>query len=277
MHTVKGLEAADAGRSPARWKVPEFRTHVLDDARRTLEGIVSRVRASVDARVHVAAGSAARTILEHAGDIAADLIVVGRSRGFTLLGSTALRGHLRKNDRALLVIPELGASHTSGRTATRRVTEAATGGFGGMMVNRQLVTVAIDHATDVERTMAFALRTAKARGADVHAVQVMPLRAMHVDESAELSALEPRDDPRRHWGAGRIDADIGRTMMACVFAASRCAASPSASFRPTPSSTRPRYWWSTVSMGAPGSGAMVVWSTRWCADRRYRCWYCPSA
>ena len=104
MHTVKALEAADAGRSPARWKVPEFRTHVLDDARRTLARIVSSVPASVDARVHVAAGSAARTILEHAGEIAADLIVVGRRRGFTLLGSTALR-LLRKNDRALLVIP----------------------------------------------------------------------------------------------------------------------------------------------------------------------------
>ena len=37
MHTVKGLEAADAVQSPARWKVPEFRAHVLEDARRTLE------------------------------------------------------------------------------------------------------------------------------------------------------------------------------------------------------------------------------------------------
>ena len=54
--------------------------------------------------MHVAAGSAARTILEHAGEIDADLVVVGRSRGFKLLGSTALRV-LRKNDRALLVIP----------------------------------------------------------------------------------------------------------------------------------------------------------------------------
>jgi nucleotide-binding universal stress UspA family protein len=104
LHTVRGLEAADAGRSPARWKVPEFRTHVLHDARRTLEGIVSNVPTAVDKRVHVAVGPAARTILEHAGDIAADVIVVGGSRGFKLLGSTALRV-LRKNDRALLVIP----------------------------------------------------------------------------------------------------------------------------------------------------------------------------
>ena len=104
MHSVKGLEAADAVQSPARWKVPEFRTHVLDDARRTLEGLVSEVPAGVDTRVQVSAGSPARTILEHAADVDADLVVVGRSRGFKLLGSTALRV-LRKNDRALLVIP----------------------------------------------------------------------------------------------------------------------------------------------------------------------------
>ena len=104
MHTVKGLEAADAVQSPARWRVPEFRRHVLDDARRTLEGLVAEVPARVNTRVHVSSGSAARTILEHAADVDADLVVVGRSRGFKLIGSTALRV-LRKNDRALLVIP----------------------------------------------------------------------------------------------------------------------------------------------------------------------------
>jgi nucleotide-binding universal stress UspA family protein len=104
MHTVKSLEAADAVQSPARWKVPEFRAHVLDDARRTLEGLVSDVPAGVDTRVQVSAGPAARTILEQAADGDADLVVVGRSRGFKPLGSTALRV-LRKNDRALLVIP----------------------------------------------------------------------------------------------------------------------------------------------------------------------------
>jgi nucleotide-binding universal stress UspA family protein len=103
MHTA-GIEAADAVQSPARWMVPEFRTHVLEDARKTLEALVSEVPAGVDTRVQVAAGSAARTILEHAADVDADLVVVGRSRGFKVLGSTALR-LLRKNDRALLVLP----------------------------------------------------------------------------------------------------------------------------------------------------------------------------
>jgi nucleotide-binding universal stress UspA family protein len=106
MHTVKGLEAPDAVQSPARWKVPEYRTHVLGDARRILEGLVSEVPARVNTRVQVSSGSAARSILEHAADVDADLVVVGRNRGFKLLGSTALR-IVRKNDRALLVIPRM--------------------------------------------------------------------------------------------------------------------------------------------------------------------------
>jgi nucleotide-binding universal stress UspA family protein len=104
MHTVKGVEAADAVQSPARWMVPEFRTHVLEDALKTLETLISEVPARIDTRVQVAAGSAARTILEHAAAVDADLVIVGRSRGFKLLGSTALRV-LRRNDRALLVVP----------------------------------------------------------------------------------------------------------------------------------------------------------------------------
>lgn len=108
-HTAKGIEAADAVQSPARWMVPEFRTHVLEDARNTLEALVSEVTDRFDTRVQVAAGSATRTILEHAADVDADLVVVGRSRGFKLLGSTALR-LLRKNDKALLVLPSAAKS-----------------------------------------------------------------------------------------------------------------------------------------------------------------------
>ena len=52
------------------------------------------------------------------------------------------------------------------------------------MSKRQLVLVAIDRATDVERTMEAALSTAKARGADVHVIQVAPQKAVHVDDRA---------------------------------------------------------------------------------------------
>jgi nucleotide-binding universal stress UspA family protein len=73
-------------------------------ARRMLREVASNVPANVDTRVRVSAGSAARAIHERAGTLNADLVVVGRSRGFKILGSTALRV-LRKNDRALLVVP----------------------------------------------------------------------------------------------------------------------------------------------------------------------------
>ena len=117
MHTVKGIEAADAVRSPARWMVPEYRTYVLEGARRSLEAVVSAVSASVETRVQVSTGSAARTILDQSADVNADLVVVGRSRGFKMLGSTALRV-LRKNDRALLVIPS--AAQRTGRVERQR-------------------------------------------------------------------------------------------------------------------------------------------------------------
>ena len=62
------------------------------------------------------------------------------------------------------------------------------------MFKRQLVLVAIDHATDVERTMDVALSTAKAREADVHVIQVVPHRAVHVDDRLGPWAFEPHDD-----------------------------------------------------------------------------------
>ena len=79
-------------------------SHVIEDARRELEAVVSATPAGVDTRVQVSTGSPARSILATSADLNADLVVVGRSRGFKMLGSTALR-LLRKNERALLVIP----------------------------------------------------------------------------------------------------------------------------------------------------------------------------
>ena len=104
MHTVTGIESADAVQSHSRWMVPEYRAHVVGDARRNLAAVLSAVHPRADVRAKVSTGPAARAILEHAADQNADLVVVGRSRGARLLGSTALR-ILRRNDRALLVIP----------------------------------------------------------------------------------------------------------------------------------------------------------------------------
>jgi nucleotide-binding universal stress UspA family protein len=97
--------------------VPEYRTHVLKDAQRAMEAVVAAVPGGFDTQVQLSTGSATRTILQHAADVDADLVVVGRSRGFKVLGSTALRV-LRKNDRALLVVPS--ASHRAARVERRR-------------------------------------------------------------------------------------------------------------------------------------------------------------
>ena len=77
------------------------------------------------------------------------------------------------------------------------------------MVNRQLVLVAIDHATDGERTMAFALRTAKARGADVHAIRVVPHRARYVEARSDRGRSNLAMTRAVAIGAARIDAAIG--------------------------------------------------------------------
>ena len=109
VHVARGIESAAAVQSPARWKVPEYRTHVLDDARRELKTIVGDVPGAVDLRVQIATGSHARAIVAEADAIAADLVVVGRGGGFRPLGSTALRV-LRDHTRALLVVPVIEAA-----------------------------------------------------------------------------------------------------------------------------------------------------------------------
>ena len=62
------------------------------------------------------------------------------------------------------------------------------------MVKRQLVLVAIDHVTDVERTMDSARSVATTRGADVHVVQVMPHRAVYRDERTDRWSFGRHDD-----------------------------------------------------------------------------------
>jgi nucleotide-binding universal stress UspA family protein len=117
VHAVQGIEAVEALRMPA-WKLPEYRTLVTQGARRQLERVVSDVAGNVATAVQVTTGPTARAVLEYAADLDVDLVVVGRSRGFKLFGSTALRV-FRKNDRALLVIPS-AADHRATRIEEQR-------------------------------------------------------------------------------------------------------------------------------------------------------------
>jgi nucleotide-binding universal stress UspA family protein len=85
--------------------VPEFRGYLLGDARRRLKSLMpERVGNDVTPKVRVAAGAAAEAIRAHAADVKADLIVMGRSKRFMHLGSTAVR-ILRHTNHALLVVP----------------------------------------------------------------------------------------------------------------------------------------------------------------------------
>ena len=112
MHAVEGAEASNGALSLAPWMVSDYRRQTIRRAQRHLEALVSELPLDVDTAVQVPTGPVARTIIERAADLNPDLVVVGRSRGFTLFGSTALR-LLRKNDRALLVIPTPAARRTA--------------------------------------------------------------------------------------------------------------------------------------------------------------------
>jgi nucleotide-binding universal stress UspA family protein len=110
VHAVDSIEPTGALRNRARWLVPEYRGHLLDDARRRLKALLPESAGSdIRQKVRVAAGAAALAIGAHAADVKADLIVMGRSKRFMHLGSTAVR-ILRTTDRALLVIPPAAAA-----------------------------------------------------------------------------------------------------------------------------------------------------------------------
>ena len=114
VHGVDSLAASDAVTIRSRWVVPEFRDHVLADARRDLEAAVEpHLDGGVEARLHVAAGPAVETISKAAVEADADLVVVGASRRFRHWTSVTAR-LIRLAERPLLVIPDL-AIEAAGR------------------------------------------------------------------------------------------------------------------------------------------------------------------
>jgi nucleotide-binding universal stress UspA family protein len=170
IHAVESIEAASALRSRARWMVPEYRRYVLGDARRQLEAVM-RQNAGTDIKpkLRVAIGAAAEMIRAHSAYVNADLIVMGRSKRFMHVGSTAVRV-LRTTGRALLVVPPTAAAQTVGVEESihkRQFKEVIVSG-------RSLVIVPVDGSTDTERTVEHAVSIAGQRAADLHAVQVVP-------------------------------------------------------------------------------------------------------
>jgi nucleotide-binding universal stress UspA family protein len=112
IHAVDSIEPTGALRNPARWLVPEYRGYIVGESRRRLKAVMPQsVGTGLKPTLRVTAGAAAETIAAHAADMNADLIVMGRSRRFLHLGSTAVR-ILRNTNRALLVIPPTTAAQT---------------------------------------------------------------------------------------------------------------------------------------------------------------------
>jgi nucleotide-binding universal stress UspA family protein len=110
IHAIDSIEPAGALRNRARWLVPEYRGYLLGEARRRLKAVLPQtVGTDIKPKARVAAGTAAETIGAHAADVNADLIVMGRSKRFMHLGSTAVR-ILRSTNRALLVVPPTAAA-----------------------------------------------------------------------------------------------------------------------------------------------------------------------
>jgi nucleotide-binding universal stress UspA family protein len=110
IHAVDSIETDAALRPP----VPHYHDDLLGEARRRLKNVMPHsVGANVKATVRVAVGPAAETIRAHATYENANVIVMGRTKRFMQLGSTAVRV-LRNTDRALLVIPPTPAVQTVG-------------------------------------------------------------------------------------------------------------------------------------------------------------------
>jgi nucleotide-binding universal stress UspA family protein len=104
VHAVAQIEAANAVRSPGRWKVAEYRGYVLEEARRDMRVMMQGVETRAKVSLRVAGGSADEVIDAQSAAVDADLVVIGRSKRLLRFASTARR-ILRNTDHSLLVVP----------------------------------------------------------------------------------------------------------------------------------------------------------------------------
>jgi nucleotide-binding universal stress UspA family protein len=112
LHAIDDIEAAKALRNRAKRLMPQYRRYALGKARRRLKSVMPQsVGTDVKLTLRVAAGAAPETIRAYAASHNAGLIVMGRTKRFMHLRSTAVRV-LRNTDRAVLVIPPTAAVRT---------------------------------------------------------------------------------------------------------------------------------------------------------------------
>lgn len=106
VHVTPELKPLFGRSKDNRATVKRLQEEEVGEARRALEPLLAG--AGVPARAHVSVGDPCQTLLEHAADVGANVIVVGRhgqgAAGRILLGSLANKV-VRRSDRPVLVIP----------------------------------------------------------------------------------------------------------------------------------------------------------------------------
>jgi nucleotide-binding universal stress UspA family protein len=119
IHAVDSVRPVDGLSNGAWWLLADDGRDSLDEVRQRLSAVLRRTSdVGITPALRVAAGPAAEAIRAQADDVKADLIVMGRTKRFMHLGSTAVR-ILRETQSALLVIPPTAAAPL--RTAEQSV------------------------------------------------------------------------------------------------------------------------------------------------------------
>ena len=108
VHVTPEQKPLFGGSKENRAAVKRLQEEAVEEARRALELIVAEADVPARAHVDVCAGDICKTLLDHADDVGADLIVVGRhglgAAGRFLLGSLTDKV-VRRSERPVMVIP----------------------------------------------------------------------------------------------------------------------------------------------------------------------------
>jgi nucleotide-binding universal stress UspA family protein len=159
----------------------ERHLRLASEAEGYLEEVAARCRAAgVDVEVHVhpnEEGDVAKSIVDHAADLSADLVVIATHGGGgarrVLFGSVAQQVLRRGIRPVLLVRPPEGRPHEEAFPGLRRV------------------LVPLDGHPPAERALPVAVAVARAYGAELILVRIVPTLATITDERAGTARLAP--------------------------------------------------------------------------------------
>lgn len=108
VHVTPELKPLFGGSERSRAAVQQLQDEEVEESRRALEVFVSKADVPARAHVYVCVGDTCQALLDHANDVDAAIIVVGRqghgAAGRFLLGSLTDK-LVRRSDRPVLVVP----------------------------------------------------------------------------------------------------------------------------------------------------------------------------